>query len=51
VKYSLAGSTQPVAVSRYELSPADQAALPAEETLTRIVTEVSEGDINGDGRA
>ncbi|MCJ1674860.1 MULTISPECIES: YhcG family protein [unclassified Rathayibacter] len=40
VKYSLAGSTQAVAVSRYELSPADQATLPAEETLTRIATEV-----------
>ncbi len=35
VKYSLAGSTQPVAVSRYELTPAEQAKLPAEETLTR----------------
>lgn len=42
VKYSLAGSTQPVAVSRYELSPADQAALPAEEALARIATDVAE---------
>ncbi|MGC5225150.1 PDDEXK nuclease domain-containing protein [Micromonospora sp. DT81.3] len=44
VKYSLAGSTQPVAVSRYELSQAEQATLPAEETLTRIATEVAESD-------
>ncbi|WP_368845304.1 hypothetical protein [Pseudoclavibacter sp. RFBB5] len=44
VKYSLAGSKQPVAVSRYELSPADQAALPAEEALTRIAIDVAEND-------
>jgi predicted nuclease of restriction endonuclease-like (RecB) superfamily len=42
VKYSLAGASQPVAVSRYELSPADQAALPAEEALTRIATDVAQ---------
>lgn len=44
VKYSLAGSTQPVAVSRYELSPADQATLPAEEALARIATDVAKSD-------
>ncbi|MET2012959.1 PDDEXK nuclease domain-containing protein [Microbacterium chocolatum] len=43
VRYSLAGSTQPVAVSRYELSPAEQATLPAEETLTKIAVDVAEG--------
>nr|BFF10368.1 hypothetical protein GCM10025699_16710 [Microbacterium flavescens] len=36
VRYALAGTAQPMAVSRYELSPQVQAALPAEETLTRI---------------
>ena len=36
VRYALAGASQPIAVSRYELSSADQAALPAEEALTRI---------------
>ncbi|MFL2002155.1 PDDEXK nuclease domain-containing protein [Microbacterium sp. A1-JK] len=47
VKYSLAGAAQPVAVSRYELSPVEQAALPAEETLTRIATEVVDGELEG----
>lgn len=37
VRYALAGTTQPIAVSRYELSPAEQAALPAEDALTRAV--------------
>ncbi|MFS0733848.1 PDDEXK nuclease domain-containing protein [Microbacterium sp. 1P10UB] len=36
VRYALAGTSQPMAVSRYELSPSDQAALPTEETLTRL---------------
>ena len=44
VKYSLAGSTQPVAISRYKLSPADQATLPAEEALARIATDVAKSD-------
>ncbi|WP_338145250.1 PDDEXK nuclease domain-containing protein [Cryobacterium fucosi] len=35
VRYALAGTTQPIAVSRYDLSPADQAALPSEDALTR----------------
>ena len=35
VRYALAGTTQPITVSRYDLSPAEQAALPAEEALTR----------------
>ncbi|MBU4188873.1 MAG: DUF1016 family protein [Actinobacteria bacterium] len=38
VRYSLAGSTQPIAVSRYELSASAQAALPAEDVITRAVT-------------
>lgn len=42
VRYSLAGSTQPVAVSRYELSPAEQATLPTEEALTRIAIDVAD---------
>lgn len=42
VKYALAGTAQPVAVSRYELSPAVQAALPAEEALTRLADEVAD---------
>ncbi|MDV7352806.1 hypothetical protein R4282_07255 [Rhodococcus oxybenzonivorans] len=37
VRYALAGATQPIAVSRYDLSPAEQAALPAEDALTRAV--------------
>lgn len=44
VRYALAGTTQPVAVSRYDLSPADQAALPAEETLTRLADELHRDD-------
>lgn len=36
VRYALAGTPQPMTVSRYDLSAADQAALPAEETLQRI---------------
>lgn len=40
VRYALAGTPQPVAVSRYELSPAEQAALPAEETLARLADEI-----------
>ena len=38
VKYALAGTTQPIAVSRYDLSPAEQAALPPEDALTRVFT-------------
>lgn len=45
VRYSLAGSKQPVAVSRYELSPAERATLPAEETLTRIAADAVDGAI------
>lgn len=37
VRYALAGTTQPIAVSRYDLTPAEQAALPAEDALTRAV--------------
>ena len=37
VRYAVAGTTQPIAVSRYDLSPAEQAALPAEDALTRAV--------------
>ncbi|ARJ07625.1 hypothetical protein GCM10010988_40590 [Cnuibacter physcomitrellae] len=39
VRYALAGTAQPVAVSRYELSASDAAALPAEDTLTRIAAD------------
>lgn len=42
VRYALAGTSQPIAVSRYELSAAAQAALPSEETLTRL----AEGETN-----
>ncbi|WP_206535619.1 PDDEXK nuclease domain-containing protein [Microbacterium sp. 4R-513] len=42
VRHALAGTAQPVAVSRYELSPADQAALPAGEALTRLADEIAE---------
>jgi predicted nuclease of restriction endonuclease-like (RecB) superfamily len=42
VRYALAGTAQPIAVSRYDLSASDQAALPAEETLTRIVAAADE---------
>lgn len=35
VRYTLAGTAQPIAVSRYDLSPAEQAALPPEDALTR----------------
>jgi hypothetical protein len=31
-----------MAVSRYELSAADQAALPTEDTLTRLAAEVAD---------
>ncbi|MHA4854713.1 PDDEXK nuclease domain-containing protein [Rhodococcus sp. MSC1_016] len=41
VRYALAGTTQPIAVSRYDLSPAEQAALPAEDALTRAVAPSS----------
>lgn len=39
VRYALASTTQPVAVSRYELTQEAQAALPDEETITRAFTE------------
>ncbi|MGC5221472.1 PDDEXK nuclease domain-containing protein [Micromonospora sp. DT81.3] len=42
VRYSLAGTSKPMAVSRYELSAAEQAALPAEDTLTRLAAEVAD---------
>jgi len=35
VRYAHAGTTQPIAVSRHDLSPAEQAALPSEDALTR----------------
>lgn len=38
VRYALASTTQPVAVSRYELSPEAQAALPDEATLVDAFT-------------
>ncbi|MGN5239338.1 PDDEXK nuclease domain-containing protein [Rhodococcus sp. SJ-3] len=41
VRYALAGTQQPVAVSRYDLTASAQAALPAEEALTRVALEVT----------
>ncbi|GAA1972276.1 PDDEXK nuclease domain-containing protein [Microbacterium pumilum] len=41
-RYSLAGTSHPMAVSRYELSAAEQAALPTEDTLARLAAEVAE---------
>lgn len=51
VRYALASTTQPVAVSRYELAEDAQAALPDEDALERAFTEElargtsAEGDI------
>lgn len=36
VRYALAGSRNPIAVSRYELAPADVAGLPSEDALIQI---------------
>lgn len=45
VRYALAGTTQPIAVSRYDLSPAEQAALPTEDALARAVSiELTEAE-------
>jgi hypothetical protein len=41
VRYALAGTAQPVAVSRYDFSAADAAALPAEDTLTKIAADTN----------
>ena len=37
VRYALAGTTQPIAVSRYDLSDSVQAALPSEDAIARAV--------------
>lgn len=37
VRYALAGTAQPIAVSRYDLSEAAQAALPSEDAIARAV--------------
>jgi hypothetical protein len=37
VRYALAGASQPIAVSRYELSPSVQAALPPEDAIAQAV--------------
>jgi predicted nuclease of restriction endonuclease-like (RecB) superfamily len=39
VRYALAGTNQPMAVSRFDLSAAVQAALPTEDALSRIAFE------------
>lgn len=39
VRYALAGTAQPLAVSRYELTAETQKALPDEETITRAFEE------------
>lgn len=49
VRYALASTTQPVAVSRYELTEDAQKALPDEETIARafadeLARDVDEGD-------
>lgn len=41
VRYALAGTSHPVAVSRYDLSAAEQAALPAEDALARVAREIA----------
>ncbi len=50
VRYALAGTTQPIAVSRYELSPAEQAALPVEDALTRAVALVLDDNMPDTGQ-
>lgn len=42
VRYALAGTGQPVAVSRYDLSP-ESASLPSEETLAQVAAEAVHG--------
>jgi len=42
VRYCVAGTSHPMAVSRYELTAAEQAALPTEDTLTRLAAEVAD---------
>ncbi|GAA1057684.1 hypothetical protein GCM10017608_00860 [Agromyces luteolus] len=49
VRYALAGTAQPVAVSRYELTASAQAALPAEDALARVAREVAAGETEVDG--
>lgn len=39
VRYALAGTTQPIAVSRYQLAPSVRASLPPEDALSRVVAE------------
>jgi predicted nuclease of restriction endonuclease-like (RecB) superfamily len=39
VRYSLAGSNQPMAVSRYQLAPETQKALPNEEAIARAFAD------------
>ncbi|MCD2444341.1 PDDEXK nuclease domain-containing protein [Agromyces sp. SYSU K20354] len=51
VRYALAGTAQPVAVSRYDLTASAQAALPAEETLTRVALEVAADTVEEDATA
>ena len=38
VRYALAGTTQPIAVTRYELSDSVQAALPSEDAIARAMS-------------
>ena len=46
VRYALAGSAQPVAVSRYQLTPEAQKALPDEEAIARAFAEEIARDEN-----
>jgi len=48
VRYALAGTAQPVAVSRYDLTASAQAALPAEDALTRVAREVTASENEDD---
>jgi hypothetical protein len=49
IRYSLAGTSEPTAVTRNELPPAERAALPAEETLARLVAELTGPVVPGVG--
>lgn len=50
VRYALAGTTQPVSVSRYELAPIVRAALPAEDSVMRVAQAMYDGEQAPDSR-
>ncbi len=43
VRYALAGTTQPIAVSHYELAVSVQASLPSEDAIARAVAIEMDG--------